>query len=303
MGYTTDDLITAVKMRGLIPTSQTTFDDTDFIRFMNEELRAHIIPKIMTVRENYFVETSSTPVVASQGNYEIPTRAVGAKVKDVYWVNSSGDAKKLWLASLQDTVDFANTTGEPEAFYFQGNDVVVLPTPAVADGTIRFYYFQRRNELVATTAAGQITQIASNVLTLNNVPTSFTTSETYDLIKGTPGFQNYSIDQTPTAVGASTITFTTVSSSLAVDDWVCLAGQSVIPQIPLEFFPVLIQRTLIRCLRALNDHNGANDAKEDLKEMQDDAIRLIGIRAEDQGKRISSTKGISSYLWNSSRRF
>jgi hypothetical protein len=303
VGYTTDDLITAVKMRGLIPTSQTTFDDTDFIRFMNEEMSVHIIPKIMTARENYFVESLDRSVVASQSNYEIPTRAVGSKVKDVYFINAQGDSKKLWLANLDDIADFSPTQGgEPEAFYFQGNDVVILPTPLTAEGTIRFYYFMRRNELVATTAAGKITQIVSTVLTLNTVPTTFTTSEVYDIVKGTPAFQNYSIDQVPSAVGASSITFTSVSSSLAVNDYVCLAGQSVIPQLPLEFFPVLIQRTLIRCLRALNDASGAEQAKKDLKEMEEDAIRLISIRAEDQKKRISSTSGISSFILNSYRR-
>lgn len=303
MGYTTADILTSVKKRGVIPTSQKTFSDDDFVRFMDEELRLQIVPMLIRLRENYFVDVYDQSVVAGQDTYDLPPRAIGMKVKNVYYVDDQGRPFELARIDIDDIPYLQNssteTVGEPRYFYFKDNYVILLPVPNNSTGTIRQYYYLRRNELIQTTACGQITASASGDLTLNNVPTSFTTAQVYDIVKGTPGFQTLASDLTASAVTTSDITFSVgdVPSAVAVGDYVCLAQQSPIPQIPYDIFPLLSQRALVRALRGISDTVGADKAEADMKSLQDATEHLLSDRADEQSKKIWSPNNISQYVW------
>ena len=173
MDYTVTELITSLKMRGLIPTnSEKTFSDDDLIRFMSEELMTVLVPKMMTVRENYFLTYSDVSIVANQSEYPINPRAIGMKIKLLYHVDSGGDQKyKLQLVDVDNRLwtNESNTSGQTQEYYFIDNFFHVSPKPASSSGSFRQYYFQRRNELVSTQKAGQIVQIVGNDVEINFV--------------------------------------------------------------------------------------------------------------------------------------
>ena len=64
--FTMTELVLSLKKRGLIPIAQKTFQTEDLIRFMDEELRNFLVPKMMEVRENYFVEKYDQDLVGGQ---------------------------------------------------------------------------------------------------------------------------------------------------------------------------------------------------------------------------------------------
>ena len=164
-------------------------------------------------------------------------------------------------------------------------------------GSIRQYYFQRRNRLVQTVECGRITGISGLNVTINATPLSFSTAVQYDLVKGTPGFQNLAIDQTVTGISGTTLTFSELPSTLSLGDYVCLAGESPIPQIPLEGFPLLSQQGVYVTLQALNDIPGAERAEKKRDEMLKQTMILVGIRSEDDQKTIVSQDNIGNFTW------
>lgn len=303
MGYTTSDIITSIKKRGVIPTAQKTFETDDLIRFMDEELRTEIVPMLMSVRADYFLEKLDTTLVSGADSYELPPRAIGMKIKNVFYLDAGGNPNELVQVEIDNLPRLQGTqTGHPEYFYFKDNYLVVLPTPDSSEtGSLRTWYYLRRNELISPNAAGKITAIdtGTGVVTVNATPSPFSTTATYDFVKGSPGFQNLSMDVTCSATGASTVTFLAADlpATLAVNDYVCLAGESPIPQVFLEVFPVLSQRVVVRALRGINDIAGSEKAIEDLKKLDESLIKLISTRADEQSKKIVSDNSLSRWVW------
>jgi hypothetical protein len=302
--YTTSDLIDSIKKRGLIPVTQNTFLASDLIRFMDEELRLMMVPMIMRARENFFLETYDQPLVGGQSSYALPTRAIGMKAKSVWWLDQDGNPSfkmvQTDIDTLQDIYPDQYRSQGPVYFYFKDNFIEVLPTPQTGvQGSVRQYYFKRRNALVATTECGLVTQIVGDNVTINALPASFSTAVTYDFVKSTPGFYNRAEDQVCSGISGLTLTFTDVASTgLVVGDYICLSEQSPIPQIPYEMFPILSQRVVLRVLRGLNDQAGAEQCLKDLMAMEEAAIGLISVRSEDSPKIIASAENIGNYVIN-----
>lgn len=300
MSFTTDDFVTSIKNRGLIPASQQTYEDTDMISLGWEELRTHITPLLISVRENFFMTNDEVDVVANQSDYEIPTRAVGMKLKKLFWrKNATSRPTHMTFVDVDKLSEIeVDYSGNPQYFYFKDTYFEIIPTQSTANGVLLPYYYKRRNKLVPTSSAGQITAIdtGTNTVTLNNVPTTFSLTKQYDFIKSTPGYRNYAEDQTPTGISGSDFTFASLPTGLSVGDWLCLAQESVIPQIPVEALDVLTQRTLIRILRGLGDEKGAEAAIRDLKEMKMDVLQLLSHRAENHAKKIHSARNIGQFF-------
>lgn len=300
--YTMTELVESLKKRGLIPISEKTFDSSDLIRFMSEELQNFITPQIMEVRENYFLEYFDQDLVADQSRYEIHPRAAGTKIKSLFWFDSNDKPRnKLEMVNIDDIVgiNWDSVGNVPSFFYFIDNYIEILPKPGVgATGYLRQYYFQRRNRLVSTSEAGQITQIAGTNITINSTPTGFNDMVQYDFVKGTPEFQNLNINVTPTGVSGTTFTFDAddIPSSLAVGDWLCLAGESPVAQIPLDAYPLLAQQGVYVTLLALNDLAGSSKAKDKRDELLKQVIQLVGTRSEDNAKTIVSGSNIGNFL-------
>lgn len=307
MGYTTDDLITSIKKRGIIPTSQKTFETADFIRFMDEELTNAIVPGLMDVRENYFLAIYDQALQSGVDAYQLHPRAIGMKLKNLYVIKADNTQLRLYMRNIDELPSIANpnflTGSDPFGFYFIDNTIHIINTPTdTSNGDLlRQYYYLRRNTLVPSVEVGVVTAIntGTNTVTVNSLPAAFTNALLYDIVKGTPSFSNRAMDLVVTSISGSDITFSaTLPTDTALGDSICLAGQSNLPQIPVEMFPILSQRTLIRCLRANGDAVGSQNAIQDLAVMENSALSQFKVRADDQSKKVVSPTGISNYVFN-----
>jgi hypothetical protein len=283
--YTTTELLADIKRTGHVVSSQNTFANTDLLRLADFELQTSILRMILSARENFYL-TYKDFSAASDYLYQIPLRAIGGAIADVQYVNGTTVCQIVRTEVAEQFATNASSNGM-YSFYIKGNYLVI---PGLTSGTVRVWYYTRPNTLVVSTAGCQITGIASNVLTFDasTIPSTISTSTPCDLIKDQPGFDGLSLDVTPSAVGATTITFAAadVPSTLAVGDWVCLAGQTVVPQIPVEFTPLLVQRVVVKYYEIQGYMDKMKAAEAKLKEMSEDVLAIINPRVAEAPKRI-----------------
>jgi hypothetical protein len=276
--YTTDDLIEAVKLRAMLPTSQVTFQDPDFLRFANEEMFTNLVPLILSAREDFFLTSQDFVVPSTTGSYPIPSRAIGAKLAAVKLVESDGVTERDLPRVSQ--ADLSHVTF---GFYVLANSLYLVNTIGAAYPTLRMYYYQRPNRLVSTDNAGVVGafNLVNKTVTLQTLPGVFANAAAYDLVQAVPNFDTLSTSNTATISG-SVMTFSSaLPVTLALGDVVALAGQTSVIPLPYEFHAVLAQAVACKCLEALNDTQALQSAVGKLVVMQDTALKLISNRVDD----------------------
>jgi hypothetical protein len=287
--YTATQLLLSLKARGLIPTTDETFSATDFLRFVNEEVQTYIVPLLLSVREDYLVTYSDLSVTSGTDAYDIPERAVASKLRGVFYLSGS-TYQPLPRIELE-AAHLESVTGTPSAYYLRANKIVLVPSPS-GSSTLRLHYYQRPNRVVETSAVGEITAIntGTRVVTLSaSCPSTFATSVTFDLVKGKAGFDTLGKDLAVSAVGASSVTFTaTLPTDLAVGDFVCLAQETPIPQIPVELHPLLSERVTTTVLKALGDSKATYAVAE---QMERKLIEVLSPRVEGSPRYVVNRYG------------
>jgi hypothetical protein len=151
--YTSQELIDAVKRKISVPLTQVTFTDDDFLNFANEEMFLSQIPSIMQFHEEYLVNTEVIPLVENVSNYAIPSRAIGMKLRDLFYQDSNNNLYPLANVGLgnADSYSYGSTgVGQtPRFFYLEGDDIVIVPKMnGSITGSIVAKYYLRPNSLV-----------------------------------------------------------------------------------------------------------------------------------------------------------
>lgn len=309
--YIVDSLLPTLRLLPLMPSVQALFSPAELITVMNFEMDSKIVPMMDNQAEEYGIYVEDIPYTTSVTVYEIPSRALGGKVRSVSFVDSNGNEVRIPRLRVEDIMSNVNATGlaiNPAlwGFYFQNNKIVTYLGSWNGGSSsfpyIRVRYIRQPGTLVASDACGEVTNIAGNVVTVDNVPTTFTTSMTYDLISNHPQmFVSHGDDLAITAVvtGANgTITFTdTPPSALQIGDWVCLAGQSPIPQIPFNpGFQLLLQLSAAKCLEIHGDVQGFNVAMSQATDMKNYFLSVITPRSDANVIRLTTPNSL--YGWD-----
>lgn len=288
--YTTTGLLESLRNRGMLPDNAgEALDDSDLLDILTDELQTSIVELLIDTNEEYLVTHEDISVTANTAAYDIPERAVGAVVRNVAWLEGSDTYTPL--ARIEPENEF-----EPgqEGFKFEGDQLVLVPTPTES-GTLRVSYFRRPNDLVATTRVGTVSSVAGDVITLTAAyPSVFSltssTGQKYDLINGSGNFGSLEDGLTCTALSGSTVTLTGVPTTLAKGDYVCLKGESPVPQMPVELRKVLIAKAAARALESLGDPKfQAAEALAD--KAQAKALGLLVPRGHGRGRVLINRHG------------
>lgn len=280
--YTTTELLSDIRRKGHIPSNQTPFLDADLLAIADQDLQTSLLRQILSARENYFL-VPYDQAITSDSSYLIPPRSIGGGLSAVQILVGT----TIYSVSRSEISEQFSTITSPTgfyAFYLQGNSFVLRPNPTT--GTIRSWYYLRPNTMVTIASAAQITGIAGNVLTFSSLPATVTTTSALDIIKDQPGFDLLVMDSTPTAVTTTTVTLSSVPSTVVVGDWVALAGQTPVPQIPVEFRPLLVQRVVVKYYEIQGYIDKMKAAQAKLEEMTRDVFELINPRVTEAPKRI-----------------
>jgi hypothetical protein len=305
MYFLTEDLLNSMKIRSFAPIAQTTFSTPDLTLILNEELQLKLVSDIQLIREDFFLSSQTQSLVAGIGAYYIPSRAVGNALRAVTFVDTQGnESAPLNRVSVDRAHLFAGSNIQPIAFYMAADQVVLLPTPSLSQGSLRLYFSQRPNQLVVTTSCAKITAINTvSTTTTFTVDTDLTSSlivgALIDVLRTKSPFMLWSQDVAITAITSNSIAVTASKvqdvnalTLPTVGDYICPAGQANIPQVPQEFHPMLAQMGAVRLLASLGDINKHQIAKADLQEARREAIKLIKNRVESAPQKVDTRGGL-----------
>jgi hypothetical protein len=303
--YTSTELVESVLLRAMLPKTNNTFTTNDILRFANEEISNALVPWIMQYHEDYFLTTELSPTIANQITYAIPYRAMGNKLMDVSFVDSDGTVYEMSRLTAADEGSFK--TNYPSAygrynlrtFYLQGDEIVVAsyPQDMPTGGSFKFTFYLRPNDMVEPSRCATVVSIVKDVttttITLSAFPDNFSGATLFDFIRSKTPYKTLGYDIGVVSVNSGTKTIeinnTDVPSRLSVGDYVTLAEESPVPQIPVETHSMLAQRVACRCLEALGDTNGLQAAMAKLAEMELKGGTILDSRVESAPVKVNNT--------------
>lgn len=281
--FLVSELITAARDLGQLPPAEESAGDAKLLALFNREQRLYLTKLLLSARESYQTATIDIPVVAGTTRYRLPTRAVGAKLKQLEMLDSGGEPVLLHPFPDERRTERDSVTG-PGNYYLMGNTIVLFGTPT-SGGTLRATYFRRMNELVDAAEAAEVASFnaVAKTITLVSAPSDWSGTQTYDLIQASPHFDSLAVDQSA-SLSTLTLTFADdLPEDLAEGDYVALAGETPICQAPLELHDLLAQRVAYMWLKGKGDPRAPFE-KEVLEDMENDALSLISPRVEGSPK-------------------
>jgi hypothetical protein len=290
-GMTVSELLASIKSRAMLPEANSTFSDDDLISFMNEEMLIGLVPSILQMKDEYLVARKIVPLDGARVKYPLPERSLGNKLRDLSYSSDMRNEYEMTQINSDEKysgIGMSVNTGYMRQFYVQGDSIVLYPDLSVSvTGFLFFYYYMRPNTLVKNSKAATITNInrTTGVIKVDSIPTNYTVTSTFDLIKRNSPHSILEIDLSASSIQTSskTITITdptTIPVTLEVGDYINLAGESCIPNVPTELHMVLAQRVACRILEAIGDTAGLGNANNKLQEMEGKVGVLLDNRVE-----------------------
>jgi hypothetical protein len=316
--FTTDDLMSQVRLVENLPDGAQVFSDADILQFMNDALFAKVIPLILQCREDYLTVTQDFTLGTGANTIEIPNEAMGYRLRDVYYVDSSGgfhnlprftpsQAASFGLGGL--TGGFAGVAG----FYIQGNTLEIFPASAGSGQTFRLLFHKRPAELVSLADCGKIIaiNIDNGLLSLDNIPTTWDEDTIIDIIDPVPPF-NYPnkvfannptyatpqklINETFASAPSGNLVFVDpiFADQLSNNQYVCESGTAPFVQyLPTDVYPLLKRATANACLIALGEPEAIQTGLNEYKDMAQNLVNgLATPRVEGKPKKIIANRSI-----------
>lgn len=309
MSYFTEDLLTSIKLRSFAPISQATFDDTNLLSMAYEELELKLVSDLIGVREDFFLTSEQQSIVANKSHYTIPARSIGGALKDVKFLDANGNVKSRFpRIDVARRGDYA-LTGEPEAYYFEGDEIVLVPTPVSSIGSVEMHFPAKPSKLVLTSECAKITgkSEAAGLATFtinNNLSLTLSVGDYVDFLSSKAPFKLWSYKAQITAITDITIDVATAdvlgqdgaTIEPEINDYICPTDCANIPQIPTAFHPVLAQMVCVRLMESLGDINKLNAASATAEKLRVDAIKLVKNRVESTPQKVSTRRGLVRYF-------
>lgn len=298
---TSDDIIASVKRRAMIPGSQSTFTDTDFLAFADEEMSLGLVPSVLRVHEDYLLWSVDIPMVNNQSSYPIPYRAIGNKAREIAFKDVNGNIIEMTRIGIEQLPDYNGRSASSNriyAYYLENNKIKLVPTITTGvSGSLRVSYYLKPNKLVKLNRVAVVQSIdtVTGAVVVNAIPSDFQVTQKLDLISTRSPHVTLNFDVMAANINniTNTITFnlSDLPADLEVGDHICMSGETAIPQIPSDLHVVLAHRVAARCLEAMGDTEGLQAANAKLAEMEFNTTTLIDNRSEGSPKKVFSRHG------------
>lgn len=274
-----------------MPLSNETFDPSEIISLANDEMLVSVLKVLLATRGGYY--SFYEDFASNQtGLYLIPSDATAGALENVEIVQNE---TIIQVSQVEESEQFSTNspTSTSYSFFMKGNYVQILPIPPVGD--VRLWFSKRPSLIVPISACGRITVIDVSVpgfttLTLSNVPSTFVVDGLLDVVGDQPPFNIFG-DGVVSAISGTDVTLIGEITEVTVGDWLCLHNQTCIPQVPVEFRPVL-EQSVVRIVYELQGmEKKATTAGNKLKELISDVKTLITPRVKSQTKIVNPVNG------------
>jgi hypothetical protein len=293
--YDTEQLILQIKEDCAVPTSQLTYEDTDFCRLATNRMQNIVVPLVMSTREEYFVDYEDF-LAPSTGILTIPKKAVGEKLRSVCFVSQPNPLVLINLPRLDLDQVAGVTCGRFMTYigyYVQDDKIMLYPNTGVqANNTIRLYYYRRTLNLAAPQEYGQVISVDANTnsMVLDYIPSTWVAGTKLNSVSSTPSFGVTNELITIVSVSNPTL-FVDSVAGIVVGDYISFEGYSAVPQIPLECHAYLAQLTAAKCLQGLGNREGMEAAMKDAEEMKQAMLVMISNRVDGSAKKVIDPNG------------
>lgn len=300
---TTKSLISSVKRRAMIPSTQQTFKEEDFLAFANEDMDIGLLPHILSYHEDYLLYDAYITMTPQQSKYPIPYRATGNKVREIAYVDNSGNVFEMTRITVEDLPYYQNgsfgiSNSGIRAYYIEGDEIVIMPLGRHnLTGQLKISYYLRPNAIVSEDRISTITAIDLNTgkITVDNVPDHLSSPTEMDFLQTRSPHKRLALNITPTNVSITEKYFqfniSDIPANLVVGDMLSEIEECKIPNIPTELHSMLAQRVACRCLEALGDQQGLQAANQKLAEMEVKTGQLIDNRVEGAPLKVVNRHG------------
>jgi hypothetical protein len=284
--YTTQDLIDAILLIAHVPLGQSTFSPANITLLANRELQTPIVKQILSTRGGYYL-TYTDYDAAQDGLYDIPGDAVAGALANIELVQNT---TIIPVNLIEESEQFSTNspTSTSYGFFMKGNQVQILPTPSI--GVARLWHFKRPSQLVLTSACSQVTSVNGAVISVSSVPDTFAVGTDVDVLGDQPPF-NILGEREITDITGTDITLDSAVDDVTEGDWIALHNQTCVPQIPVEFRPLLEQRVAVKIYELQGYLEKMERAKESLKELEEATFNMINVRVKSQTKVINPSNG------------
>lgn len=264
MDYTSTALIHRVKrISGNAPGLST----SDYLEYINSEVRSVFVPLMMSLDKTFFQE--SVDVTISSSGTLIPSRAIGSTVLDVAWVDS-GDTSELPY------VERLGPSSRSPGWYLKRNRVMYVNVT----GTARISYNVMPSELVEVSRCGVVSVSGTTYYTVTSVPSVIVTGSVCDVVQGKPQFDALAKDKTVSNVAGTNIYFSALpSSDVVAGDYVCLAGESPVLQVPEVAHDLIVHGAALRIATA-NAHPSVQVIAQRYGEIRQMVVKAMGGRTK-----------------------
>lgn len=240
----TNQIVQLCSKLAALSSNQAGLSTSDFLNFSNLVMMA-LTAEILGAREEFLIYQDTIALTAKTATVRIPYRAINGLVRHVWFEDGTGSRQRLYGVDIESIEDYTSSAvGIPDRFYVLGNTLVLLPTP-IASGNLLIAYPFRPNQLVDSTTTQTVASVATNSITVSNVPSNFISGIPYDIIDHTSGNGIIYYDQIGSITG-STITFANPIPLSQVGNFIAQANQSPVPMLPEEAHPLLLENTVMR---------------------------------------------------------
>ena len=211
---TSADLIESVKRKIAVPINQRTFTDEDVLAFANEEMMISQVPDILQYHEEFFVTYVDVPILANQKRYPIPERALGQKLRDVWYVDTNNNLYEMVRINPNDQSYWQRETSANnvmQKYFLEGNEIVLAPqTITSPTGSLRFTYYLRPNQLVLNEKAAISSAFFKNITVTNGTIVDGDTitigSVVFTAVSGSPAALEFQIGANSVATASNLVT-------------------------------------------------------------------------------------------------
>lgn len=284
--YTTAELVSNVQVIAHLPLGNNTFTAPQIINLANRELQTSVMKQILVVREGYY-RTYLDYDHNSDNEYDVPADAIAGALDSIAIVQGQTRIP-VSMVDPAEQVSTSQPSTSSYSYYIENNTIKILPLDF--EGVLRVAYMRRPSTLVQTSAAARITAINGAVVTVSSLPTTLIAGESVDAVMDQPNFERLGT-RTISSVSGTDITLDSAVDGLAIGDWIALEDQTPVPQVPVEFRPVVEQRVAVKIYELQGYLDKMKAAQAKLTEIEQDLLALISPRTKSQTKVVCATNG------------
>lgn len=296
-----DQMIESVRNRTMTPDDTSIFTDDQILDILDEEMNMQVLDKLQKLHGDNLTVTVDLDR-NDDGEYEIPYRALGNKLRDISLLNGNVlyELAQVSIGELPDYTYGEDANSHLDKFYVENNKIKLIQNSRNYS-KLRVRYYLRPNVLTKKNKAGTISEIVADkvadtlTLSLSSVGRNFNESSLYDIVAFRSPNNIKAFDIAPISltisenVGSIVLRLSDLKGlekDIRKGDFLTLAEETPVPNIPTEMHPLLAQAAAVQLLEALGDTEAFNTAEKRLDKMTQASQELIDSRVELAPKKI-----------------